>query len=271
MISDVDRENKEVIANQGPVQVQAQNDLMKLPTAPSVPSHSTGAQGKASTPSSTSSTPVTPSVNPKESKEKLETVGGKNSGNGQAHIPVSQGEAPWMLYALQEANNYGGVDESMFPAKHNYHSLSKKNSNHLMSSTPWCASFVNYCLQEAKYPKSHNTTGSTSFVKDVNFKKIKTPIYGCLAVWWNTQIQQGHVAFVFGLDGKTNEIIVLGGNQNDSLNFMLKSDTSKPLVGYYLPATYSPSTQDGLNIYDVVELNNNINYRYVRKSNIKDR
>ncbi|EQC4551525.1 LysM peptidoglycan-binding domain-containing protein [Cronobacter malonaticus] len=252
-----------------PQSTRQHSESFPLPPYPDV----IDTQGRTGTPSSASSMSAVSATKPKENKEKLETVGGKNSGNGQAHLPVLQGEAPWMLYALQEANNYGGVDESMFPSKHNYHSLSKKNSHYSMSSTLWCESFVNYCLQEAKYPKSHNTTGSTSFVNDINFKKIKTPIYGCLAVWWSTQKQQGHVAFVFGRDNKTNEIIVLGGNQDDSLNFMLKSDTSKPLVGYYLPATYSPSKQADLNMYDVVELNSNINYKYVRKlnGNVKDR
>lgn len=227
-------------------------------------------------PSSTQENRNTP---PKEksstggTKEKLTTVGGKNSGNAQAHIPLSQGEAPWMAFAMQEANKYGGVDESMFPQKHNYHSLVNKKSKYLLTTTPWCASFVNYCLQEANYPKSHNTTGSISFVDDVHFKKIKNPVYGCLAVWWSSRKKQGHVAFVFGKDSETNEIIVLGGNQNDSINFMLKSDTSKPLVGYYIPASYNPLPQAKLGVYDVAELNNDINYKYVRKSRkgVKDR
>lgn len=227
-------------------------------------------------PSSTQENRNTP---PKEksstggTKEKLTTVGGKNSGNAQAHIPLSQGEAPWMAFAMQEANKYGGVDESMFPQKHNYHSLVNKKSKYLLTTTPWCASFVNYCLQEANYPKSHNTTGSISFVDDVHFKKIKNPVYGCLAVWWSSRKKQGHVAFVFGKDSETNEIIVLGGNQNDSINFMLKSDTSKSLVGYYIPASYNPLPQAKLGVYDVAELNNDINYKYVRKSRkgVKDR
>lgn len=41
---------------------------------------------------------------------------------------------------------------------------------------------------------------------------------------------KGHVAFVYGRDSVSGEIIVLGGNQNDSINFMLQSDTTKFLL-----------------------------------------
>ncbi|ELY4601527.1 LysM peptidoglycan-binding domain-containing protein [Cronobacter malonaticus] len=105
-----------------PQSTRQHSESFPLPPYPDV----IDTQGRTGTPSSASSMPAVSATKPKENKEKLETVGGKNSGNGQAHLPVLQGEAPWMLYALQEANNYGGVDESMFPSKHNYHSLSKK-------------------------------------------------------------------------------------------------------------------------------------------------
>ncbi|WP_230825323.1 hypothetical protein [Yersinia pseudotuberculosis] len=43
-----------------------------------------------------------------QKSQKLATVGGKNSGNGQAHIPLLQNEAPWMVVAVKEAEKWGG-------------------------------------------------------------------------------------------------------------------------------------------------------------------
>ncbi|MFC0227878.1 LysM peptidoglycan-binding domain-containing protein [Serratia aquatilis] len=209
----------------------------------------------------------------KKNKEKLDTIGGKNSGKSQAILPFSNNEAPWMAIAMAEVSNCGGIDESNIPKEHNYHVLINKKSKQNLSTTPWCASFVNYCIHKAGYPMSHNPTGSVSFVGDINFKKIKKPVYGCLTVWWSSIAKQGHVAFVFGIDSVTSEIIVLGGNQNDSLNFMLKNDTSKPCVGYFIPVLYNPPTQSELGVYDIIELNKDINYTYTRSSKhrVKDR
>lgn len=82
---------------------------------------------------------------------------------------------------------------------------------------------------------------------------------------------KGHVAFVYGRDSISGEIIVLGGNQDDSINFMLESDTTKVLVGYYIPAAYSELNRGGLHVFDVVELNKSININYVRKSKGKNK
>lgn len=51
-----------------------------------------------------------PEAKPKpaaQKSQKLATVGGKNSGNGQAHIPLLQNEAPWMVVAVKEAEKWG--------------------------------------------------------------------------------------------------------------------------------------------------------------------
>ncbi|BCU89317.1 LysM domain-containing protein [Yersinia pseudotuberculosis] len=76
----------------------------------------------------------------------------------------------------------------------------------------------------------------------------------------------GHVAFVYGKDSVTDQIIVLGGNQDDSINFMLESDTTKNFVGYYVPAIYNPDFEKKLDEYDIVELNKEFGITYARKS-----
>ena len=257
------------------------------PTAPSVPSHSTGAQGKASTPSSTSSTPVTPSVNPKESKEKLETVGGKNSGNGQAHLPVLQGEAPWMEIAIREAMEWKGQRSGKI--KDNYHSMIDVEGSPTMS-TAWCASFVNYCLKEARYPylKSADSQFPT-YKKNRNiFREIPSPVYGAIMVFrryyheGGNWTQKGHVSFVYAKD-KNGDIAALGGNQGDSIKLSSYSETepftykSKDLgcyvdvkfYKYYVPAQYYDfamrKLSEALTIIDVEEVNSDFFGKAVQK------
>lgn len=248
-----------------PSQPNAQNAQGKPSSANSTSAEKKGSAGKSSSASSSSGS----QDYEKKNKEKLDTVGGKNSGKPQVILPLSNDEAPWMVFAMDEVNSCGGINENYIPKDHNYHVLINKKSKKKLSTTPWCASFVNYCIHKAGYPMSHNPTGSVSFVGDINFKKCKKPVYGCLAVWWSSVEKQGHVAFVFGMDSVTNQIIVLGGNQSDSLNFMLKSDTSKPFVSYFLPISYDPPHQTELGIYDIVELNKNINHPYNRSSTVK--
>ncbi|AJJ02469.1 hypothetical protein BZ17_1022 [Yersinia pseudotuberculosis IP 32953] len=207
-----------------------------------------------------------PEAKPKpaaQKSQKLATVGGKNSGNGQAHIPLLQNEAPWMVVAVKEAEKWGGVDESVIGD--NFHKLLSANTKRTLSNTPWCASFVNYCFYSTNYKTSHNYAGSNSFAdKDVNFKKIKKSVFGCLMIWQKSG--NGHVAFVYGKDSVTDQIIVLGGNQDDSINFMLESDTTKNFVGYYVPAIYNPDFEKKLDEYDIVELNKEFGITYARKS-----
>ncbi|BCU89316.1 hypothetical protein YP72344_08110 [Yersinia pseudotuberculosis] len=100
-----------------------------------------------------------PEAKPKpaaQKSQKLATVGGKNSGNGQAHIPLLQNEAPWMVVAVKEAEKWG-VDESVIGD--NFHKLLSANTKRTLSNTPWCASFVNYCFYSTNYKTSHNYAG----------------------------------------------------------------------------------------------------------------
>ncbi|MBJ8997821.1 MULTISPECIES: TIGR02594 family protein [Citrobacter] len=200
-------------------------------------------------------------------KKTLESVGSKKSDKPIALLPHEQREAPWMQKAMEEAKLWGGVKEDKIG--HNFHKLISPKCNYTLSNTPWCASFVNYCFKVSSYKISKGFAGSNSFVADENFKKISSPIYGCLMVW--RRGGKGHVAFVYGRDSVSGEIIVLGGNQNDSINFMLQSDTTKVFVGYYIPAAYSELGRGALQVFNVVELNESINTPYVRKPKGKNK
>ncbi|PLL57301.1 hypothetical protein CWN17_16305 [Klebsiella pneumoniae] len=117
-------------------------------------------------------------------KKVLDSVGGKNSGNPIALLPHDQREAPWMVVAIKEAQKWKGADESIITKKSNYHQLigyGKMLPNLVGSNHAWCASFVNYCLQEVGYAKSHFPFRARSFIGDSNFFEISKPVYGAIA------------------------------------------------------------------------------------------
>ncbi|MBM7344034.1 LysM peptidoglycan-binding domain-containing protein [Pantoea coffeiphila] len=181
---------------------------------------SNSTQGETSKTTSSASKPAEKQLQKKDTsntnKKKLESVGGKNSGNPIALLPHDQREAPWMKIALSEAKKWHGTKEDRITS--NYHSLigHKWLKNLVGTLNAWCASFVNYCFQESGYHKTvPDPYRAVSFFKDsVNFFEIKKPIYGCAA-------SSGHHAtFVYG-KSKSGALICLGGNQSDTIKFSL--------------------------------------------------
>lgn len=211
------------------------------------------------------------------------------SKEGQGHplaiIPSDQKRAPWMEVAITEARKWAGKTEDEIDDTQNYHSKigvsgswkDKKKRVHDFKSmnndagSPWCASFINYCLKTSGNPFVRSA--SSQFATQSNkFTKLSTPIYGSIIVW--KKGGEGHVAFVYGKDTVSGEVIALGGNQNDRITFMLEADTTKKLVGYYVPNTYLEFSkkEEGLAEYDISGLNKEIGYtEYRRKKQTGDR
>lgn len=106
-----------------------------------------------------------------------------------------------------------------------------------------------------------------------NLLKLISSVYGALMVW--RKGKEGHIAFVYGKDIPTEEIIAIGGNQDDRITFMLKSDTTKQFQNYYIPVTYIEEAKlsQELSSFDIVELNKTIaGYTgYKRKMVTRDR
>lgn len=180
---------------------------------------------------------------PEETQQPVLT-GTSDKGFPQANIGNTW-QAPWMKIALEQAKLWAGKDESEINDNINYH---KKVGVPLPSivgnSNPWCASFVNYCLVQAKphYSKSNKPGKALSFSTDIkHFIKIDTPIFGAIAVF--ARKGGGHVCFVVALSETNNEnIIVLGGNQGDKINFMERS--LRGLVGFFVPKAYEKTAED---------------------------
>lgn len=77
--------------------------------------------------------------------------------------------------------------------------------------TPWCASFVNWCLKEIG-DKGTNSAAAISFMKWG--QELKTPVKGCVVVFSRTG--GNHVTIFDHMEGDT--IYCLGGNQGNRVN-----------------------------------------------------
>jgi uncharacterized protein (TIGR02594 family) len=197
-------------------------------------------------------------------------------GTGQplAIVPVDQKTAPWMPVAIEEAKKWAGKKEDVITKTGNFHKRVGLGGN--MVTTPWCASFANYCLMTAgaPYEKSASSQFPTSSKK---FKKIDKPVYGALMVMrnyfagTNKAHGTGHVTFVYGktADG---DIAGLGGNQSDRLKlspykivgvsaeFELKGKAlEQKFHGFYIPVTYEEyaKSQPEPDIVDIKDVNRN--------------
>lgn len=94
---------------------------------------------------------------------------------------------------------------------------------------PWCGTFVAHCLKTAgvKYPK--HWYRALDYLN--NGAKLKKPAYGCVAV--KTRKGGGHVGFVVGRDKKTNKLVILGGNQSNSVCLALYTESDFEAFMWY--------------------------------------
>lgn len=84
--------------------------------------------------------------------------------------------------------------------------------------TPWCATFVNYCLKMA----GEAMTGKLNARSFLDYgEEVKQPKFGDIVVLWRGDRNgwQGHVGFFVKQDDKG--IYVLGGNQSNEVNITI--------------------------------------------------
>jgi len=220
-------------------------------TKRAAPKADPAAKGKAAPPAEESATPARSSA---------------GGGKPLALIKVEQRLAPWMAVAFREATTFAGKKEREFTETHNYHRLvtdgdraggrvipingkdgkplKDKGGNVLtktkfegaasLESTPWCASFVNYCLRDAGYAPGRRHMSSYTFGEDKDlFVSVKQPIYG--AIRFSHRKNGGHVCFVYGTIG--GKLVILGGNQSDQICFQLRNINEKGAV-FFVPVPY---------------------------------
>ncbi len=94
--------------------------------------------------------------------------------------------------------------------------------------TPWCSSFVNWCVEKSGYAGTDSAWARSW----LNWgRATNSPVKGCIVVLSRLE-GSGHVGFF--ISKTTTTIKVLGGNQSDAVN--ISNFPSSRLLGYRVPA-----------------------------------
>ncbi len=103
--------------------------------------------------------------------------------------------------------------------QHNQRVLAYHQATTLAASddeTPWCASFVNWCLEVTGH-RGTRSAAARSFLKWGEQIDLEAAMPGDVAVFSRGKSPwQGHVAFFLG--ERNGRIEVLGGNQSDAVS-----------------------------------------------------
>jgi uncharacterized protein (TIGR02594 family) len=136
---------------------------------------------------------------------------------------LSPVEYSWMMQARSE------LGQSELPgAKHNpriveYHQLTKLRAKD--DETPWCSSFVNWCLSKSNYP----TTESAAARSWATYGAPCLPHPGAIVVL--TRKGGGHVGFY--VKETPAYVYLLGGNQGNAVT--IAAYAKDRVIGYRIP------------------------------------
>ncbi|MCC9063480.1 TIGR02594 family protein [Flavobacterium piscisymbiosum] len=191
----------------------------------------------------------------KENLQKLKTwfKYDKNVCNSGGIVPELSGRAPWMVLAwIEEAKKLvetGNNKEIQKFFDRTPYEKSMKNNTTNETKISWCATFVNWIITAYGYKglENYDAVRALSWAKWSEGKELKKPVYGAIAV--KTRIGGGHVGFVAGKKG--NKIVILGGNQGDTLCCLTYSESD--FFSYLVPKDYQIFEED----YNLPEYNGN--------------
>lgn len=117
--------------------------------------------------------------------------------------------APWMKFAESQL----GVNEKDNDSRIREYHTQGGGSSRWGGSTPWCASFVGWCLVQAKL-KGSGSALARSYTSYGNSVKAGEYPYGSIIVVAGSRgPSSGHVCFATGTNG--DRVTVIGGNQSD--------------------------------------------------------
>lgn len=147
----------------------------------------------------------------------------------------------WVQIALAEqgqAEIAGGVHNPRIVAYHAVTGLKAKDDE-----TPWCASFVGWCLAEAGL-KSTSSAAARSY--ETWGVRLEQPVLGAVVTF--TRAGGGHVGFYMGQrDGKW---LILGGNQSNRVSIMPYDPNRMTAIrwpaGVPLPVAVQPLAKSGV-------------------------
>lgn len=139
----------------------------------------------------------------------------------------------WLTVAHEQALE--GVSEVPGPRYHPqiaayFQSLTNPNQFKLSDETPWCAAFVNWCLAQAGADRSHSPLARSFMTVG---KDVLPPIAqeGDVAVFFSTKNNiNGHVGFYICHSKDKQSVLILGGNQNNSVCYQWYSVKGQQLT-----------------------------------------
>jgi len=83
--------------------------------------------------------------------------------------------------------------------------------------SPWCSAFVNFVAKECGYERTESALARSWLNEGY---EVFTPMLGDIVILWRGSKDSvwGHVGFFVNMD--KDNVYILGGNQNDSVNIM---------------------------------------------------
>jgi len=148
----------------------------------------------------------------------------------QPYSPVAgPANFPWLPIAEAELGTRevtGSGDNPRIVAYHRSTSLDAPSASN--DETPWCSSFVNWCVERSGHAGTDSAWARSwlSWGRNTN-----NPTKGCIVVF-SRGVSSGHVAFF--VSKTASKIKVLGGNQSDEVN--ISEYPASRLLGYRIPA-----------------------------------
>jgi len=137
---------------------------------------------------------------------------------------VGQGDAPWFAIArteqakgIQEGNAAGDAEILQY-----FHSINFQTNT---ATTPWCAAFVSFCMENSGNQVAANSVPKTNPALAVTWKGWGDPLpasasntpQGAVVVLAPTENQDGSGHVGFFVSGDVNTITLLGGNQSHAV------------------------------------------------------
>lgn len=138
-------------------------------------------------------------------------------------LPEVTTPSPWLAIAVKEI----GVKE--YPGPANNHPriqayLASVNGLSMIDKskdeTFWCSCFVNWCMEQSNI-NGTDSAWAKEWIKWQNADTLSNAQVGDIAVFDRSSATSdgGHVGIYIATNTMTNEVLVLGGNQNDAVRY----------------------------------------------------
>lgn len=135
-------------------------------------------------------------------------------------------DAPWLSIAYGELGQREIAGDKDNPRIVEYHKATTLKASD--DETPWCSSFVCWCLERAGY-RHTKSARARDFIDHESMERLQAPRLGCIVVM--TRKGGGHVGFL--VDDKPNVCNLIGGNQGDAVS--IRDYPANRVIGYFWP------------------------------------